>query len=135
VTGEATAAAVRGYLAALNRHDADAIAACVSEDFFNEHTSRLGTSVRGRAAYRERLNGFLAGFVDLHYEIEDLIVDADRAAAAYRMTFVATGDDGQPRPIEIRGVFRFEVRDGLIAHRVDYWDGVEYRRQVEADPA
>jgi len=51
------------------------------------------------------------------------------------MTFVATGDDGQPRPIEIRGVFRFEVRDGLIAHRVDYWDGVEYRRQVEADPA
>ena len=30
---------VLGYIAALNSHDADAIAACVTEDFFNEHTA------------------------------------------------------------------------------------------------
>ena len=126
-----TAEAVTAYLDALNAHDGDAIVACVTEDFHNEHTSALGRSVHGRAAYRERLTGFLAGFADLHYELEDLLVDGDRACAAYRMTFRAAGSDGVERPVAIRGVFRFRVRDGLIAHRVDYWDGLEYQRQVE----
>ena len=126
-----TAEAVTAYLDALNAHDGDAIAACVTEDFHNEHTSALGRSVHGRAAYRERLTGFLAGFADLHYELEDLLVAGDRACAAYRMTFRAAGSDGVERPVEIRGVFRFRVRDGLITHRVDYWDGLEYQRQVE----
>lgn len=126
-----TAEAVTAYLDALNAHDGDAIAACVTEDFHNEHTSALGRSVHGRAAYRERLTGFLAGFADLHYELEDLLVAGDRACAAYRMTFRAAGSDGVERPVAIRGVFRFRVRDGLIAHRVDYWDGLEYQRQVE----
>jgi ketosteroid isomerase-like protein len=126
-----TAAAVKAYLAALNAHDPDAIAACVAEDFHNEHTSALAHSVHGRAAYRERLTGFLATFEGLHYELEDLVVEADRAAAAYRMSFRVIGSDGIKRPVEIRGVFRFRVRDGLVAHRVDYWDGQEYQRQVE----
>lgn len=129
--GATTAATVTAYLAALNAGDADAIAACVAEDFHNEHTSALGHSVHGRDAYRERLTGFLAGFDGLHYELEDLVVDGDRAAAAYRMSFRAVGADGTTRPVSIRGVFRFRVRDGLIAHRVDYWDGLEYQRQVE----
>lgn len=133
MTDGPTARAVIAYLDALNEHDADAIAACVAEDFHNEHTSTLGHSVHGRAAYRERLSGFLAGFTDLHYEIEDLLVDGDRAAAAYRMTFRAAGSDGVVRPVAIRGVFRFRVRDGLVSHRVDYWDGLEYRRQVEGE--
>lgn len=135
MTDTTTVAAVTAYLAALNDHDADAIAARVTEDFHNEHISALGHSLHGRAAYRERLTGFLAGFTDLHYEVEDIVVDGDRAAVAYRMTFRATGGDGTSRPVTIRGVFRLRVRDGLIAHRVDYWDGLEYQRQVEGDPA
>ncbi len=134
MTTTGTASAVEAYLDALNAHDADAIAARVTPDFHNEHTSQLGTSLHGRSAYRERLTGFLDRFTDLHYEIEDLIAAGDRASVAYRMTFRAAGSDGVRRPIVIRGVFRFTVRDGLIAHRVDYWDGLEYQRQVEADP-
>jgi hypothetical protein len=41
------------------------------------------------------------------------------------MTAVAGG-----RPVAVRGVFRFLARDGLIAHRVDYWDGVDFERQT-----
>ncbi len=130
---EVTARAVVGYLDALNSHDADVIAACVTSDFHNEHTSSLGHSVHGRDAYRERLVGFLAGFDGLRYELEDLVVEDDRAVAAYRMSFRASGSDGVVRPVEIRGVFRFRVLDGLIAHRVDYWDGLEFRRQVEGE--
>jgi hypothetical protein len=40
--------------------------------------------------------------------------------------------DGTERPVSLRGIFRFRVRDGLVAHRVDYWDGEEFRRQITA---
>ena len=124
--------AVRAYLDALNGGSADRVAGCVTEDFVNEHTSALGHSLVGRAGYRERLAGFLAAFSGLHYEIEHLIADGEDVAVAYRMTaqWLAT-PAAQPRPFAIRGMFRFRVRDGLIAHRVDYWDSADFQRQVQ----
>ncbi len=126
----ATLDAVTRYLHALNRGDPDSIAACVTEDFHNEHTSTLGHSRHGRAAYRERLPGFLAEFAGLHYTVEDTIAEGDRAAVAYTMTCSWNGSTAEGRPVSIRGVFRFRVADGLIAHRVDYWDSAEFTRQV-----
>jgi steroid delta-isomerase-like uncharacterized protein len=120
-----TADAVARYLAALNAHDADAVAAAVTDDFVNEHTSAGGVSRVGRAAYRAALDGFLDQFRDLHYDVEELLVDGERAAVAYTMTAVVGG-----RPLTIRGVFRFRVRDGRVAHRVDYWDGADAARQI-----
>jgi steroid delta-isomerase-like uncharacterized protein len=125
-SGEARVVVER-YLAALNRHDVDAVADCVSEGFFNEHTSAAGTSVRGRAAYRARLPEFFERFRDLHYEVEDVIVEDNRLAVPYTMT--CTVDD---HPVQIRGMFRFRVDGALIAHRVDYWDGTEFERQIGA---
>ena len=126
----ATRSAVERYLAALNAHDPDAVAACVTADFVNEHTSARGTSRTGRDAYRAALPGFLERFAHLHYALEDVIVDGDRAAVAYRMTCEWRDDDGRSHPVSLRGMFRFRVVDGLIAHRVDYWDGSEFERQV-----
>jgi hypothetical protein len=37
------------------------------------------------------------------------------------------------KPVRVRGVFRFLVSaDGLIRHRVDYWDSGEVQRQLAA---
>lgn len=150
MSAAATRAAVLAYLDALNTGDADRIAACVADDFHNEHTAALGHSLRGRQAYRERLPAFLGQFTSLRYEVEDLLVDGDRAAVAYRMSCRWRGDapgaetagdrpDDRPDdgpggasgvPVAIRGVFRFRVVDGAIAHRVDYWDSAEFERQV-----
>lgn len=125
-----TAEVVEGYIAALNRGDPESIAACVSSGFVNEHTASLGHSLTGRDAYRERLGSFLAQFRDLHYELEDLIVDGSRAAAPYVMTFLWQDPGSDPVPVRIRGMFRFEVAGGLVARRVDYWDSAEFERQV-----
>ncbi|WP_309236984.1 nuclear transport factor 2 family protein [Actinomadura sp. BRA 177] len=128
---ERTRAAALRYLGALNRRDADAVAACVAEDFVNEHTSTMGRGVTGRAAYRRRLTGFLADFADLRYELEDLVVRDVRAVLAYRMSFrlVPAGN----APVKVRGVFRLWVdADGLLARRIDYWDGSEVTRQLTA---
>ncbi|NKZ03228.1 nuclear transport factor 2 family protein [Actinomadura latina] len=119
------------YLGALNRHDADAVAGCVAEDFVNEHTSTMGRGVTGRAAYRRRLDGFLADFADLRYELEDLVVRDVRAVVAYRMSFrlVPAGN----APVRVRGVLRLWVdADGLLARRIDYWDGSEVTRRLDA---
>jgi len=126
--GQLTRAVVERYLAALNAGDADAIAACVTDDFHNEHTSAAGRSLRGRAAYRERLGGFLAEFQDLRYDVEELLVDEDRAAVGYRMSFRLSG-----KPVAVRGMFWFRVADGLIAHRRDYWDGTTVQQQLAAE--
>lgn len=125
---DGTRAVVGAYLAALNAHDADAVAACVSEDFVNEHTSTTGRSRRGRAEYRAALPGFLRDFGELRYEPERVLVDGGSAAVPYVMTFRmrSAGD----RPVRIRGVFVFLVSDGLITHRTDYWDSGEVARQL-----
>jgi steroid delta-isomerase-like uncharacterized protein len=117
--------AVLDYIAALNSGDPDAIAACVTEDFVNEHTSAVGHSLQGRAAYRERLPRFLGEMQGLHYDVEDLIAEGDRCALPYTMRGTWCG-----HPFSIRGIFRIRVRDGLIAHRVDYWDSLEFMRQT-----
>lgn len=119
---------VERYLAALNAHDPDAVAACVAEDFVNEHTSSMGHSRRGRADYRAALDEFLAGFENLHYEVEQLLVDGAAAAVRYRMSFELRSAGG--RPVTVRGAFVFEVADDLITHRVDYWDSGEVQRQL-----
>jgi steroid delta-isomerase-like uncharacterized protein len=126
---ESAAKVVTTYIEALNAHDPERIAALVTEDFFNEHTSARSTSLRGRAAYRERLEGFLGEMVDLRYEVERLVADGPSVAVAYRMT-ARWRHEGLLRPFTLRGVFLFEVRDGLIAHRVDYRDGVDFEQQV-----
>ena len=46
-------------------------------------------------------------------------------AAAY--TLHAVVDE---RPVAVRGMMRFDVRDGLIARRVDYWDSLVFQRQA-----
>jgi predicted ester cyclase len=130
VTEATTADVVRGYIAALNGGDADEIARFVTEDFYNEHTSARGHSLKGRGAYRERLESFLATFANLHYDAEDLIVDGDRAALPYTMTYNWLGNGPPGRPVQIRGIFRFRVVGEEIAHRVDYWDGSEVERQI-----
>lgn len=123
-----TRAAVEAYLAALNAHDADAVAACVAEDFVNEHTSSMGQSRKGRAEYRAALTGFLEYFGDLRYVPESILVDGESAAVPYVMTFRmrSAGD----RPVRVRGVFVFTVADGLITRRTDYWDSGEVQRQL-----
>ena len=127
--GEAAAATVRAYLDALNRGSVDEAVRCVSDGFINEHTSALGETVVGREAYRERLGAFLGRFAGLHYQIEQMIVDGDAVAVAYRMSARC-----EERPFSIRGMFRFQLEGGHIVHRVDYWDSADFLRQVEIQP-
>ncbi len=127
---------VRSYLASFEVGDPDAVAACVTADFVNEHLSELGSGCEGRDEYRRRLSGFLSTFAGARYTIVALAEvatttppDAGDVVVRYRFqaTFEAT-------PIDIPGVMWFTVRDGLVAHRTDLWDSLTFLRQTgEAD--
>jgi len=122
---------VEAYLAALNAHDPDAVAALVSEGFVNEHVSVRGQSLVGRDAYRQRLDGFLASMPRLHYRAERLVTEGDEVVVAYEMSAGwVPPEGGEPRPFRLRGVFWFRVGPGGIEHRVDYRDGVDFEQQV-----
>ncbi len=120
-------AVARSYLESFAGADPDGIAAHVSPDFVNEHTSTLGSSCVGRSTYRERLPSFLGDMIDLAYRIEDLVVDGDRVAAFYTMSARWQGTT----PISVRGVQRLAIADGLITHRTDYWDSAAFLAQIE----
>ncbi|MDE0701931.1 MAG: nuclear transport factor 2 family protein [Acidimicrobiaceae bacterium] len=122
-------AIARSYLESFASGSADTIAAHVSPDFVNEHTSALGAGCIGRDVYRQRLVGFLADMVDLRYEIENLIVEGSEVAAFYTMT--ANWQD--EHPISVRGVQRLVVGDGLITHRTDYWDSAVFLTQTSPE--
>ena len=113
------------YLASFAIGDAEGVAAHVSDDFSNVHTSALGDPCQGKAAYLERLPGFLSTFDGISYEPEEILVEGNRVAAAYVMR--ARYNE---IPIQIRGMLRLVVRDGLITHRVDYFDSLTFLRQT-----
>ena len=115
----------RGYLEAFSSGDPDSVAAFVTDDFINEHTAALGGGCVGIDEYRRRLPGFLASMPGLRYDIEDVVAEGQRVFAAY--TLRTTVND---RPIAVRGVMHFLVRDGHIAHRTDYWDSLVFQRQA-----
>jgi ketosteroid isomerase-like protein len=115
----------RSYLDAFATGDPATVAGHVTNDFENIQVGLLGTGCSGADIYRERLGGFLGAFTNLRYDVEQLIVDGDNVAAAYKMTF--TDND---RPMEIEGVMIMTIKDGKIAVRKDYWDGLSHLKQT-----
>lgn len=113
------------YLAAFGTGDPEQVAAQVTDDFVNDHASALGSGCVGIDEYRRRLPGFLGSLPGLEYEVEQLVVDGANVAAAYRLRATSDG-----HPVDIRGVMLIETRDGKVARRTDYWDGLTFLRQT-----
>lgn len=129
-TEESPAAVIGRYLDAINGGDPDMAAAMVSEEFVSEHPSDPTVDLVGRAAHRERLRAFLQELHGVSYEAEDVISAGGRVALPYRMTGCWRAPDGMDHPFSLRGVFVFTVCDGQITRRADYWDGMDFARQV-----
>lgn len=119
----------RRYLESFATGDPDVVASFVSEDFINEHTSALGSGCQGKDEYRRRLPGFIASMPGLRYEVESQITEGDQVANAY--TLRARVNE---RDIEVRGMMRITVRNGLITDRTDYWDSKSFLQQAGLEP-
>jgi len=105
---------------AFNRHDADAVAALLTDDTVFEDTSPApdGRRLTGKTAVAAFWRDWFVRNGDAVFEAEDVIVTGDRAVVRWIYRKTRNGE-----PWHIRGVDVFTVRDGKVAAKLAYVKG------------
>jgi steroid delta-isomerase-like uncharacterized protein len=125
------------YNAAWNAHDVDTIVAMHTDDsVFENHTT--GDLNVGHAEIRSAIGGIFSVFPDLAFETrrqylcEGLVVQEWTARGTHLGIMRRSGLEIEPtgRTVEYRGVDVIPVRDGLVARKDVYSDGVTLLRQL-----
>jgi ketosteroid isomerase-like protein len=116
----ATRDVVQRFNDAINRHDAAAVAALLTDDTVFENTAPApdGTRIVGKAAVAAYWEKWFVNNPDAKFEAEDIVVSGDRCTVqwVYRKT-----RDG--KPWHLRGMDLLTVRDGKIAAKLAYVKG------------
>jgi ketosteroid isomerase-like protein len=110
---------VLGYLRAIESHDLDAVARFLDDNVVvTEHPNKLNPAGKtyDKAALRAAGERGAAILASERYEVRQLIVEGDRAAASTAWTGVLR--DGREMTAQICSVF--EVRDGKIWRQEQY---------------
>ena len=117
---QATRTAIDRFNQAFNRHDAEGLAACLTDDTVFEDTSPApdGRRVEGKAAVVEFWRGWFARNADARFEAEEVIVGGNRATVLWVYHKMRNG-----QPWHLRGVDVFTVRDGKVAAKLAYVKG------------
>ncbi|WP_250006663.1 ester cyclase [Actinoplanes sp. M2I2] len=102
-----------------NTHNADLVDRFVADDYVN-HNAFVAD---GREANRQFWNAFFTGLPDVQVTREDLVVAGDRVVGRFVYRGTHTGDllgiPASGKPVEMRSIDIWRVRDGLF---VEHWD-------------
>ena len=125
------------YNAAWNDHDVEVIVSMHTDDsVFENHTT--GDVNVGREAIGTAVSGIFTVFPDLTFETrrqylrDDLVVQEWTARGTHEGTMHRSGVEVEPtgREVEYRGMDVIPFRDGLVARKDVYSDGVTLLRQL-----
>src|SRR5579871_1564068 len=117
---QTTRSTIDRFNEAFNRHDADALAAWLTDDTVFEYTSPApdGRRIEGKAAVVAFWREWFAKNADAVFEAEDVIVSGDRCVVRWVYRKMRNG-----QPWHLRGVDVFTVRDGKVAAKLAYVRG------------
>jgi ketosteroid isomerase-like protein len=115
-----TRTAIENFNEAFNGHDADGLAALLTDDTVFEDTAPApdGRRIQGKAAVVEFWRGWFAHNLDARFEAEEIIVSGSRATVRWVYRKMRNG-----QPWHLRGVDIFTVRDGKVAAKLAYVKG------------
>jgi len=137
VEGAALQEFIDRYNAAWNDHDVDAIVSMHTEDsVFENHTT--GDVNIGKDAIAQAITGIFGVFPDLSFEArsqyvrDDLVVQEWTARGTHQGPMTRSGMTIEPtgHTVEYRGMDIIPIRDGLVARKDVYSDGVTLLRQL-----
>lgn len=123
---------------AWNAHDANRVAACYAQDAVLYDVG-LPAPLRGRAAIRDSVAGYLAAFSDFHVEAGEPIVSENRAAQEFKVTGTNDGEllgvppTGKSATTYGCGTAEFG-EDGLIHRAGNYWNAAALMQQLGVLP-
>jgi steroid delta-isomerase-like uncharacterized protein len=124
---------------AWNAHDADGVAACYAEDA-KLYDVGLPEPLRGRAAIRDSVAGYLAAFSDFHaVNLGEPIVSGNRTAQEWKVTGTNDGalmgipPTGKQATTYGCGTAEFGD-DGLIHRAGNYWNAAALMQQLGVVP-
>jgi ketosteroid isomerase-like protein len=120
VQEQGTRATIDNFNAAFNRHDAEELAALLTDDTVFEDTSPApdGRRIEGKIAVADFWRRWFARNPDAHFDAEEIIVSGDRAVVRWVYRKVRNG-----QPWHLRGVDIFTVRGGQVAAKLAYVKG------------
>ena len=115
----------RIWIDGLNRGDVSAADAAFAPDCV-VHITGVAAPFRGVGAWKEFITGMLQAFPDLHFTIEDQLVQGDRAAFRWRATGTHTGPLGAAPPtgkkVALDGLILDRIAGGKVQERWEQWD-------------
>ncbi|HEX5727586.1 MAG TPA: ester cyclase family protein [Longimicrobiaceae bacterium] len=132
---------VRAAYEAFNARDFDAAAALVTGDFTMEVIA-TGETFNGPDGLRAFLQGWATAFPDAHVEVRSVVAEDDRATAEFVGRGRQTGPFPTPagelpptgRPLELRFVDAWELREGRLARMRTYFDAATLLGQLGVLP-
>lgn len=115
----------RIWVEGLNRGDISAADAAFAADCI-VHITGIAAPLEGVGAFKEFISGMLQAFPDIHFTIEDQLVQGDRAAFRWRATGTHTGPLGAApatgKNISVEGLIIDRVVGGKVQERWEQWD-------------
>ena len=106
---------------AMNRHDLDAVLACIALDYQSEQPAHPNRGFGGREQVETNWAAMFAGMPDFRAELLSLAIEGETAWSEWRWT--GTRSDGTA--LDVRGVTLFGIEDGQIVSGRLYMEEVE----------
>ena len=115
----------RIWFESLNRGDVSAADAVFAPDCV-VHITGVAEPLLGVGPWKELISGFLRAFPDLHFTVEDQLVEGDRVSFRWHATGTHTGPLGAAPPtgktVALDGLIIDLLANGKVRERWEQWD-------------
>jgi len=113
-----------------NQGDESAIDRFISPDTFG-NDPQFGT---GRESFRTKWREWQSAFPDIHFRIDEVIVEGNQVVTKWHLTGTQTGElEGMPpsnKKVSVDGVSIDQIENGQVVSGFDAWDSLNFRKQL-----